>query len=115
MNRAWILRGELFLFALGLMACGPKSQESEAPHREEWIKEIPLYGDVAKVTVTQYRYLEENGEYIKGSELQTDIYEFNNEGNVTKHTLEFPSASAHHRRRETYLIEYDGMLKLVKS
>ena len=108
MNRAWILRGVLFLFALGLMACGPKSQESEAPHREEWIKELPLYGDVAKVTVTQYRYLEENGEYIKGSELQTDIYEFNNEGNVTKHTLEFPSASAHHRRGETYLIEYDG-------
>ena len=102
MNRAWILRGALFVCALGLLtgsASGwqyslrdPQMQADDAPHREEWIKEIPLYGDVAKVTVTQYRHLEENGKYVKSTSgekrsswksIEKHTYRFNKDGNVT--------------------------------
>ena len=94
MNRAWILRGALFVCALGLLtgsASGwfytlpdPQMQADDAPHREEWDHNIPLYGNVAKVVITKYTYSEKkNGEYVKSTSGEKCTYMFNEDGNVT--------------------------------
>ena len=94
MNRAWILRGALFVCALGLLtgsASGwqytlpdPQMQADDAPHREEWDHNMPLYGNVAKVVITKYTYSEnKNGKYVKSTSGEKRTYRFNKDGNVT--------------------------------
>ena len=98
MNRAWILRGMLLVCALGLLACTPKMQERSVPHREEWNRDIPLYGNVEKVTISEYRY----SEHVKSDAKEKKIYLFNSDGNVTNVQIEHSGRVTQYEE-----IEYD--------
>ena len=52
----------------------------EAPERQGWSGDFPLYGNVESVTVTKYKLHDKFGEVIRGDVQRMDKYCFNNAG-----------------------------------
>ena len=59
-------------------------QKPKAPERQGWYNEIPLYGDVESVTITEYRVSEKFGEIVKDKITDKKFYRFNQKGDVVE-------------------------------
>jgi hypothetical protein len=58
------------------------SSKPEAPERQGWREDIPLYGDVESVVVTTYKLEEKFGEVVRGDIESSEKYYFNKAGDM---------------------------------
>ena len=69
-------------------SCGSSQSNSssrlEAPERQGWNKQRPLFGDVESVTITYYWLNDKFGEIVRDSIYRLQKYYFNEEGDVIK-------------------------------
>lgn len=71
----------IFLFVMAatmLVACS----KNETPKRQGWLEETPLYGNVEKVTKSEYTAVEKFGDIDKKEQLNEYEYKFNEVGDV---------------------------------
>ena len=54
----------------------------EAPERQGWLEDVPLYGDVESVVVTTYNLEDKFGEVVRGDIEDCEKYYFNKAGDV---------------------------------
>ena len=65
----------------------------EAPERQGWREDIPLYGDVESVTVTSYKFEDKFGEVVRGDIWRSEKYYFNKAGDVIEMDQYYPDGS----------------------
>ena len=58
------------------------SSKPEAPERQGWREDFPLYGDVESVVVATYKLEEKFGEVVQGDIVDCEKYYFNKAGDV---------------------------------
>ena len=63
-----------------MSACA--TAKPEAPERQGWEENIPLYGDVESVVVAEYKLEEKFGEVVRGDIVDCAKYYFNKAGDV---------------------------------
>lgn len=63
------------------------SSKPEAPERQGWGGDIPLYGDVESVVVAEYKLEEKFGEVVRGDVKYPEKYYFNKAGDVIEYAF----------------------------
>ena len=85
--------------------------KAEAPERQGWEKDFPLYGDVESVVMTKYKLEEKSGEFVRGGILDYDKYYFNDAGDV----IEYASYRLDGSFGYKHIYKYDSSGNMVEE
>ena len=84
--------------------------KAEAPERQGWEKNFPLYGDVESVVMTEYKLEEKFGEVVRGCIRDYDKYYFNDAGDVIKEDCYNSDGSLSYK----YIYKYDSSGNMIE-
>ena len=85
--------------------------KAEAPERQGWKEDSPLYGDVESVVMTKYKLEEKSGEVVRGCILDYDKYYFNDTGDV----IEYASYRLDGSFGYKHIYKYDSSGNMVEE
>ena len=94
----------LFSISIAALFSSCNLLDSEAPKRQGWDEDTPLYGNVESVTVTEYDREDRFGEVVRGGIHGCQKYYFNTEGDVVEEAHYNSDGSL----REKYTYQYDS-------
>jgi hypothetical protein len=86
--------------------------KAEAPERQGWEANTPLYGDVESVVRTQYKLEEKFGEVVRGDIMGYGKYCFNKAGDVIEEAVYDPYNSL---RDWKHIYKYDSSGNMIES
>ena len=92
------------------MCSAAASANPEPPKRQGWDSDLPLYGNVESVVVTQYKLKEKFGKVVRSKITGYKKYHFNEVGDVIK--AEYNSDGS---LREKYIYKYDSAGNMIEK
>ena len=100
----------LFSISIAALFCS-YDLKAEAPKRQGWWKNIPLYGDVESVVMTPYELEEKFGEVVRGGILDCRKHYFNDAGDVIEYAWYYSDGSL----REKEIYKYDSSGNMIEK
>ena len=85
--------------------------KAEAPERQGWVADFPLYGDVESVVRTQYKLEEKFGEVVRGGIQGCRKFYFNDAGDVIESARYFLDGSLAYK----YIYKYDSSGNMIEE
>lgn len=83
----------------------------EAPERQGWWEDFPLYGDVESFVMTKYKLEDKFGEVVRGDILGCRKYYFNDAGDVIGYATYNSDGSLY----DKYIYKYDSSGNVIEQ
>ena len=101
----------LSMSAYAIDSQSDSSSKPEAPERQGWREDIPLYGDVESVVVATYKLEEKFGEVVRGDIESSEKYYFNKAGDVFEKAV----YNSYGSLRVNYFFKYDASGNMIEE
>ena len=108
MKRLFLLAAVTFIVACNSLST--TDVKIVVPQRQGWDNEIPLYGDVESVTISEYGVEDKFGEVVKGDLESRVIVKFNEKGDVIEGTQYNSDGSLDSK----YIYKYDSKGNIIE-